>query len=182
MASLNKDILKSFPQDIADKRLLAHENVFTRVFARNCEVRKIGRDRAAEFLNTYHNLGYTNCRYCYGLFVRREGHTKSVKGQMLAVAGFSSARKWEKDGRVIRSFEWVRYASLPELRIAGGMGKMLKHFIEEMSPDDIMSYADNSWSDGDVYKKLGFTEEEPKLFSNGSKSLKFRLKLTDYQP
>ena len=61
------------------------------------------------------------------------------------------------------------------------MGKLLKAFIEEVRPDDVMSYADASWSDGDVYRKLGFTEEGTKIFPGGGKSLKFRLKLTEYE-
>ena len=39
------------------------------------------------------------------------------------------------------------------------MGKLLKAFIEEVRPDDIMSYADLEWSEGDVYRQLGFTLE-----------------------
>ena len=67
------------------------------------------------------------------------------------------------DGRteelLIRSYEWVRYASLAGTRIIGGMGKVLKHFIDEQHPDDIMSYADLEWSDGAVYQALGFEAE-----------------------
>lgn len=180
MTALDQDILKGFPQEIIDKRLLAHQNVFASVFARNCEVKRIDKDTAAKFLNDYHNLGYTNCRYRYGIFIKRKGHTDFPEGQLVAVATFSAARKWDKGDRIIRSYEWVRYASLPEVRISGGMGKVLQFFIDEVKPDDIMSYADGAWSEGDVYRKLGFTEEEPKIFPNGSKSLKFRLKLTDY--
>jgi len=36
------------------------------------------------------------------------------------------------------------------------MGKLLKYFIDKHSPDEIMSYADKDWSDGNVYRKLGF--------------------------
>ncbi len=65
--------------------------------------------------------------------------------------------------------------------VDGGMGKLLKAFIEDVGPDDVMSYADASWSDGDVYRKLGFTQEDDKVFPDGSRSLKFRLKLTEYE-
>ena len=44
---------------------------------------------------------------------------------------------------------------------------MLKAFINEVKPDDIMSYADLEWSEGNVYKTLGFELEgkkEPVLF------------------
>lgn len=58
------------------------------------------------------------------------------------------------------------------------MGKILQAFIKDVHPDDIMSYSDTS---GDVYKKLGFTEEGNKVFNSGNVSKKFRLKLTEYE-
>ena len=36
---------------------------------------------------------------------------------------------------------------------------MLKHFIKETDPDDIMSYADLEWSEGNAYEMLGFKLE-----------------------
>ena len=102
-------------------------------------------------------------------------------GTMVAVAGFSAPRIWRKGEREVRSCEWIRYASLEGVGVDGGMGKLLKAFIDDVRPDDVMSYADASWSVGGVYRKLGFTEEEPKVFPDGSKSLKFRLKITEYE-
>jgi hypothetical protein len=86
---------------------------------------------------------------------------------LVAVATFSNARKWQKGDKVIRSYEWTRYASLPGVRISGGMGKVVKAFIEEVHPDDIMSYADLEWSEGKVYEQLGFVLEgrkDPVMF------------------
>lgn len=194
-------------------RLLAHCGIFTQVFARNCEVRRIEKPAAQAFMEEFHSYGPATCRYCYGLFVKRTtGEKASVSqefrdeagisgngptdmnrvtagseavlskaeteagngiprlpaGTLVAVAEFSNARKWIKGGRTIRSYEWIRYASLPYTRIAGGMGKILKAFIEDVHPDDIMSYADLEWSDGSVYRQLGFREDgakPPVLFS-----------------
>ena len=45
---------------------------------------------------------------------------------------------------------------------------MLKAFIEDVGPDDVMSYADLEWSRGDVYRQLGFVlegQKKPVLFS-----------------
>ena len=108
----------------------------------------------------------------------------------------------------IRSYEWIRFASLPGVRISGGMGKILKAFIEEVHPDDIMSYADLEWSEGAVYEQLGFTLEgrkDPVMFEIDTEwerhpvktvihtptsgnlffcnfgSNKYRLKLTEYE-
>ena len=83
--------------------------------------------------------------------------TKS--GELVAVASFSSGRTWTKGERTVRSFEWVRYASLPDVRVVGGMGKVLKAFEEDVHPDDVMSYADMEWTDGAVYERLGFIED-----------------------
>lgn len=154
---------------------------FIGLYARNCEVKRIDKSEAADFLNSCHNLGYTDCRYNYGIFLEHKGRSPFETGTMVAAAGFSNARNWNKNGKIIKSYEWVRYASLPGTRVLGGMGKVLKAFIEEVGPDDIMSYADISWSDGSVYKKLGFKEEGIKQFPNGGRSMKFRMKLVDYE-
>jgi hypothetical protein len=42
----------------------------------------------------------------------------------------------------------------------GGLDKLLKTFINEHNPDDIMTYADRDWSDGRSYEKLGFQRIE----------------------
>ena len=195
-----------------EERLLAHLELFSQAYARNCEVRRIDKAEAKAFLAGNHSYGYAACRYCYGLFLKRHtGHIaeetsgSSHIGKMIAVATFSNARKWMKDGKEIRSYEWTRYASLPEMRVSGGMGKLLKAFIKEVQPDDIMSYADLEWSEGDVYRALGFEAETEKeavdfvidrktwerspirsgkegnLFFRNFGSRKFRMKLTDYK-
>ncbi len=162
-------------REMMEARLLAHLEVFSQAYARNCEVRRIEKAEAQEFLGRYHSYGYAACKYRYGLFLKRHtGHiaqemrSRYEKGQLIAVATFSNARKWIKDGKEIRSYEWTRYASLPDLRVSGGMGKMLKAFIKEVQPDDIMSYADLEWSEGEVYERLGFEAEarkEPVTFT-----------------
>ena len=48
---------------------------------------------------------------------------------------------------------------MPGVRLSGGMGKLLQAFIEEVKPDDIMTYADLEWSEGKVYEALGFALE-----------------------
>lgn len=153
------------------------------IFARNCSVRRIDKLTAAAFLNANHRLGVTGGRYRYGLFVRRTTGVSELKipaETLVAVAIFSNARRWDKGGRRISSYEWIRYASLEGLRVVGGMSKLLNAFIDEVSPDDIMSYADADYPDGgDVYTKLGFVEEA-RVEREGYTDIKYRLKLTDW--
>lgn len=179
------------------------------VFARNCEVRKIDRPTADAFLDAHHVYGSATCRDCYGLFRRRatgaaerrgNGSSESIAGELVAVATFSNARRWEKQGRRVSSYEWVRYASLRDTRVVGGMGKLLKAFIADRHPDDVMTYAistavpgrpvrEGMESSGNVFRKLGFVEESRRTFPSRvtgeegrlSTSIKFRLKLTDWK-
>jgi len=137
-------------REMMEKRVLAHMGKFRSIFARKCKVRRIVKPVAAAFLEENHSYGDAACRYRYGLYCGEE---------LVAVAEFSNARRWQKGDTVIRSYEWVRYASLADVRVVGGMGKVLKAFIEEVHPDDIVSYADLEWSDGSVYRRLGFVED-----------------------
>lgn len=180
-------------QKMMQARLLAHLEVFVPMYARNCEVRKIDKETARAFLEENHSYGDAACRYRYGLYLKRYTGKKSEisrlaslarndsefnarndsddcivhPGTLVAVATFSNARKWVKGEKTVRSYEWTRYASLPGVRINGGMGKALKAFIKDVLPDDIMSYADLEWSEGAAYEQLGFRLEgrkEPVLF------------------
>lgn len=157
--------------DAVKARVLAHNGIFRQVYARNCEVRRIDKPAAAAFLEACHSYGDASCRYRYGLFVARTTGEKggaSTPGEMVAAAEFSSARKWLKDNGYVRSYEWVRYASLPGVRVTGGMGKLLDAFVEQVKPDDVMTYADLEWSDGGAYRSLGFELEgrkDPVVFA-----------------
>ncbi|MDD7532496.1 MAG: hypothetical protein SPK30_05760, partial [Candidatus Cryptobacteroides sp.] len=89
-------------------------------------------------------------------------------GTLVAVATFSKARRWTKDDadgepQVICSYEWLRYASLPEVRVLGGMGRVLARFIGEHHPDDIMTYGPLRHFSGEVYESLGFVCEGVKI-------------------
>lgn len=151
-------------------RLLAHLEIFTQIYARNCEVRRIDKIIAQTFLEANHSYGDAACKYRYGLYLKRHtGHNARrhseqceeslFPGTLVAVATFSNARKWIKGKKTIRSYEWTRYASLPGIRLSGGMGRVLKAFIKDVQPDDIMTYADLEWSEGKVYEVLGFVLE-----------------------
>lgn len=143
------------------------------LFARNCSVRRLDKASAAAFLDANHRMGSCKCRYCYGLFVDRTTGSREAQaeaGSLVAVASFSEGRTM-RDGT--RSFEWIRFASLRGLRVIGGMGKLLDAFVQEHSPDDVMTYVDASDSDGSAYMELGFTREAL-IQRNGWSNIKLR--------
>ena len=54
-------------------------------------------------------------------------------------------------------WEMLRFCSKLGYHVVGAAGKLLKHFEQEYKPKSIVSYADMRWSQGKLYKALGFT-------------------------
>lgn len=134
-------------RELLESRLRAHLGIFRSIFARKCEVFCPLPQECRDFLNIWHIYGWAKCKYRYAL---------RYQGEMVAVSTFSSPRPMMRCDRRVQSYEWVRFASLPDLRISGGMGRLLEAFVRDVHPQDIMSYADLEWSDGAVYERLGF--------------------------
>jgi hypothetical protein len=53
-------------------------------------------------------------------------------------------------------YELTRLCSIFNFSIIGGASKLLKYFETNYKPSEILSYADKRWSEGNVYKLLGF--------------------------
>jgi hypothetical protein len=137
--------------EVLRKRILAHLGCFRSIFARKCVVKPLKAQQTADFLEKYHSYGTSRCSYRYGLFYEE---------MLVAVATFSAGRSMKRlvggEDRILMSYEWVRYASLPDCRISGGMGRLLEAFVKDVGPDEVMSYTDYEWSSGDAYLRLGF--------------------------
>jgi len=136
-------------KSIIQSRLKSVYNNTERVFARKTKVLKIDKPVMNAFLEENHLQGATNAGYKYGLF---EGD------RLVAIATFSKGRSIERVVGICRSYELIRYCSLLNTTVVGGLDKLLKHFVKIRQPDDIMTYADRDWSDGSVYRKLGFEQ------------------------
>jgi hypothetical protein len=76
--------------------------------------------------------------------------------KLVAVASFSSLKTYWRTQKPCRSAELIRFCNLLNCTVVGGLDKLLKTFIEETNPDDLMTYADRDWSDGRSYQRLGF--------------------------
>lgn len=137
-----------------------------RIYARECSVMGVKREIARDFLEKNHLLGYAKSKYLYGLY---------SKEQLVALAAFSSPRKMERKEGLLNSYEWVRYASLGPIRVVGGMGKLLAHFVREQKVEEVMSYADLDWGEGEAYRELGF------MVAERSSPLLFKIELENWE-
>lgn len=133
------DIIKSILINILKKS--------KRIFARKCEIKEIN-DKAIikDFLDINHIQGYTNSsKKSIGLLYNNE---------LVSLMCFDDleGRKRIKDG----GFNLNRFCNKLNTTVVGGASKLLKYFIDNYSPSYIISYSDYSFSNGNLYKNLGF--------------------------
>ncbi|MDR3235523.1 MAG: hypothetical protein LBT48_02205 [Prevotellaceae bacterium] len=135
-------------QPLVEMRIQALFGRSDRVFARHTAVQRIDKLLLRHFMQRNHLHGSPQARYKYGLFYR---------DALLAAASFSARRPMPQRGAAHNSYELVRFANLASCTVVGGLSKLLAHFIRDVRPDDIMTYADRDWSAGKSYERLGFT-------------------------
>ncbi|WP_338394341.1 PDDEXK family nuclease [Fulvitalea axinellae] len=136
-----------FRKKIIKSRILSLLGQTQRIYGRQTHAEPISAEQLKDFLTENHLQIPLKAKHKYGLYHR---------GRLVAVMAFSKGRFIERDGKKFHSFELMRHCNALGKTVIGGMDKLLKHFIQEHQPDDIMSYADLDWSDGNAYKRVGF--------------------------
>ncbi len=182
-------------QAVVKSRLLSLLGKSETIPARLTSVRRIDKPMLDKFLTVNHLQGSVGAKLKYGLFLPKRyfrvidfnKHKLSENSEeiLMAVASFSNAKKIVRDGQEFRSYELIRFANLTGFTIVGGLNKLLKNFIDEQNPDDIMTYADSDWSDGKNYEKIGFEriEQTPPLeFELDNQTFTRKLSLYDGSP
>ena len=118
-----------------------------KIYARKTEVKQVlNTEEYRNFLNNNHIQGFVASKLVYGLY---------HQDFLVSLVSFD-----KKEGRLNMSEnEWNlnRFCNLLNTNIVGGASKLLNHFIKEKKPSRIISYADKDWSNGNLYKVLGFT-------------------------
>lgn len=110
----------------------------TTVFARKCTVGRVDSRTAFGFYEKYHLQDVlVEMPINYGLF---------QNGLLCAVMSFVK----KEEG----AYELSRFASAG--RVIGGASKLLNAFIREYTPEQITSFSNNRYSNGGLYKTLGF--------------------------
>ena len=114
-----------------------------KIFARKCKIKEVSHNESTVFLNKNHLQGECPAKYRYGLFYDNE---------LVSLMTFGKSR-YNKN----YDYELIRFCSKKGYNIVGGASKLLTHFRKE-HPGSIISYANRRWSNGNLYRKLGFTE------------------------
>jgi G:T-mismatch repair DNA endonuclease (very short patch repair protein) len=130
------------------KNMLNHKLGFSsqeRVFARKTEIVKISKHEAEQFLNINHIQGYASGSYYLGLQKK-----ETLEKELVAVLVLKKES--------IHNLNIVRYAT--NSNVIGGFTKMLNFVIKTYSPHEIITFSDNTVSDGALYKNNGFSVDK----------------------
>ena len=132
-----------YKQDIIKSRILNLINKSTKIFARKCIIKEVNYIITKEFLIKNHIQGYTISKINLGLYYNDE---------LVSLMTFGS-RKISS----LTSFELLRFCNKLNTSVVGGASKLFKYFINNYNINELISYADICWSNGNLYKQLGFT-------------------------
>jgi hypothetical protein len=129
-----------------------------RIYGRKCEVKEVTDTKLIrKFLDQNHIQGYSNSRYKIGLY---------YKGDLVSLMTFSKPRKMMGQKMIDNEYELARFCNKLNYTIIGGASKLFKYFIRNYNPDKIISFSDNSYSNGNLYNNLGFEYVEQKVKLN----------------
>ncbi len=135
-----------------------------KVYARNCEVRKISNQEAKVLNNKVHLQNHRDANITYGLYYNDE---------LVQLMSFSKT-KYNKNLKDDDSWEIIRGCPGSNNLVVGGVSKLLAHFIRDYHPSKIFSYCDFNKFDGKSYeaagmKFIGYTGPDMKwLMPDGS--------------
>ena len=129
-----KDVWKRY----IDNQLGVHDKI---IYGRKCTINEISIHDKNFFLDHNHLQGKDKSKFKFGLFYENE---------LVSVMTFGTSR-------FTKSYQWelIRFAVKSNYKVIGGFSKLLKHMQRNFN-GSIVSYADRSYSMGNVYEKNGF--------------------------
>ena len=138
-----------YKQDIVKSRILNLLN-FTpnKIYARKTEIKEISDNiLLREFLEKNHIQGFIGSQVKIGLFYNNE---------LVSLMTFGKQRKNMGTKSFPDKYELLRFCNKLNTTVIGGASKLFKYFTNNYKPKEIITYADRSWSQGNLYNQLGF--------------------------
>lgn len=133
------DIIKSILLNVIGKS--------RRIYARKCEVREVSSKESSLFLKTNHLQGKVNSSIKLGLY---------HEGELVSLMTFGSLRRSLGHKSNNGYYELLRFCNKLNTTVVGGASRLFKRFLEQYNPISVISYANRDWSNGNLYKQLGF--------------------------
>jgi len=119
-----------------------------KIYARKCEIKEINDNKLIrDFLNENHIQGFVGSNIKIGLFFNDE---------LVSLMTFGKKRINLGNKNEENRYEMLRFCNKLNTNIIGGASKLFKYFITKYKPENVLTYADRSYSNGNLYKQLGF--------------------------
>jgi len=115
-----------------------------KVWARKCVIKPVSSLDASRFCEQNHIMGRGRSNYRFGLY---------YQDTLVSLMTFTNNNLSRRLNNV---WEINRFASLLNTTVVGGASRLFRHFLKHINPDTVVSYADNRWSNGQLYQQLGF--------------------------
>ncbi len=109
-----------------------------RIFARKCIIKDVNSKEARKFLDMNHLQGFVKSSIKKGLY---------YKDELVSIMTFGKSRYADE-------YELLRFCNKKNTIITGGASKLFK----DAGILDIISFSDNFYSNGNLYKQLGFNK------------------------
>lgn len=136
-----KDIVKS----VIKSKLGLSDNV---IYGRKCIIKEVSVKDSRKFLDENHLQGYTNSNIRLGLY---------YSGELISIMTFGNLRKVLSGVKEEGSYELIRFSNKLNTNVIGGFSKLFNYFTKTIKFKEIITYSDNRYFNGEVYKKVGFT-------------------------
>lgn len=135
-------------QDIIKSRILNLLSKSNTIPARKCQIKEIeDNNLIRNFLKENHIQGFVGSKVKICLFYNEE---------LISIMLFGSVRKSMGKTSKVDCYELLRFCNKLNYSVVGGASKLFKYFLKIYNPKEIISYADRSWSTGNLYHNLGF--------------------------
>jgi len=136
-----------YKQDIIKSRILNLLSKSNIIYARKCELKEVNINESRQFLKENHIQGFVGSSVKVGLYYENE---------LVSLMTFGKTRKPLGGKSKNGIYELLRFCNKLNVSVVGGASKLFKYFIKNYKFKEIISYADRSWSKGNLYYKLGF--------------------------
>ena len=113
-----------------------------KIYARKCLIKEVNNIEKKEFLNNNHLQGDVRSSINLGLYYEEK---------LVSLMTFGSRKINAKE-----QYELIRFCNVLNTTVIGSASKLFNFFINNYKYETIISYSDNSISNGEIYKFLGF--------------------------
>ena len=137
-----------YKQDIVKSVIVNKLGKSEKIYARKCDIKEVKDNKLVrKFLEINHIQGFVGSKTKLGLFYNNE---------LVSLMTFGNIRKSLGQKSQEGHYELLRFCNKLNTTVVGGPSRLLRYFVINYNPEQIISYSDISRSNGNMYQKLGF--------------------------